>query len=63
MAEPLFAAFLSRYAFAQNPCCKVAAHFPSVFEAVRNNRDLEQTRYGAEGLAFGLKTPKVRPCN
>jgi hypothetical protein len=37
MAEPLFAAFLSRYAFAQNPCCKVAAHFPSVFEAVRNS--------------------------
>jgi hypothetical protein len=36
MPEPLFAAFLSRYAFFQNLCCETAANFPSVFEAVRN---------------------------
>ena len=36
MPEPLFAAFLPSYAFLQDSCCEVAAHFPSIFEAVRN---------------------------
>jgi hypothetical protein len=36
MPEPLFAAFLPSYAFLQDSCCKVVAHFPSVLEAVRD---------------------------
>jgi hypothetical protein len=36
MPEPLFAAFFPSYAFLQDSCCEVAAHFPSVLEAVRN---------------------------
>jgi hypothetical protein len=34
MPEPLFAAFSASYAFLQKACCEVAAHFPSVLEAV-----------------------------
>jgi len=37
MSEPLFDAFLSRYAFSQNLCCEVAADFPSILEAVCNS--------------------------
>ena len=36
MPEPLFATFLSSYAFFQNSCCEVATNSPAVFEAVRN---------------------------
>jgi hypothetical protein len=37
MPEPLFAAFSVSYAFLQNSCCEVAAHFSSVLETVRNS--------------------------
>ena len=37
MAQPLFAAFSASYAFLQNSCCEVAAHFSSVLETVRNS--------------------------
>jgi hypothetical protein len=50
MPKPLFAAFLSRYAFSQNLCCEVAANFPSVFEAVRNRlrRAVDSNRHSID---------------